>query len=100
MITTTGSPIATAIDTHIRTYGGPYSAWYCGITADPNDRLINGHNADGRNNAARYWDAGSDAVARRIEQHFFAKGCKGGGGGGDHRTRYVYVYKISLTTRE
>ena len=94
MTTITGSQIATAIDTHIRTYGGPYSAWYCGIAADPNARTLNGHNA------ARYWDAGSDAIARSIEQHFIAKGCKGGDGGGDHRTRYVYVYKISLTTRE
>lgn len=100
MITINGQQIATAIETLIAAYGGPYSAWYCGITSDPNDRLINGHNADGHNNVARYWDAGSDTVARSIEQYFIDKGCEGGDGGGDYRTKYVYVYKISHLTRE
>lgn len=96
----TANQIASAIDNHIRAVGGVYSAWYVGIAADPNDRLVNGHNANGTANAARYWDAGDENAARAIEQHFCQKGCRGGGGGGDWRTKYVYVYKISPLTRE
>jgi len=92
--------IATAIDQHIWSNGGSYPAWYVGIAADANDRLINGHNANGVSNAARFWDAGEQNAARAIEQHFMSKGCRGGCGGGDWRTRHVYVYKISATTRE
>ena len=100
MITINGQQIASAIESHISARGGQYSNWYVGIAADANDRLVNGHNATTADNDALYWDAGSDTVARSIEQHFIDKGCKGGDGGGDHRTKYVYVYKISRLTRE
>lgn len=95
-----GNQIATAIDLHIRAFGGAYSEWYVGIAADPSDRLINGHNANSAANAALYWDAGNDGTARAVEQHFVDKGCRGGGGGGDWQTKFVYVYKISQLTRE
>jgi len=95
----TANGIATAIDRHLAAYGGSYSAWYVGVTADPNDRLINGHNADGHNNAARYWDAGSEQTARSIERFFIQKGVQGGTGGGD-APRYIYVYKMSQATRQ
>jgi len=101
MLTTTmAQQAASAIDNHIRYHGGAYSSWYCGISANPNDRLIKGHNATTQANAAWHWDAGSETEARNIEEHFHGKGCKGSGGGGDHDTRYVYVYRISTSTRE
>jgi len=62
--------------------------------------LVNGHNATTAVNDAGYWDAQSDVVARNLEQHFIAKGCRGGDGGGDYRTRFIYIYKISHLTRE
>ena len=96
----TANSIAAAIDRHIRTYGGAYSAWYVGVACDPNDRLLNGHNANGQSNAARYWDAGSEETARSIERFFIKKGCQGGAGGGDSNTKYVYVYKVSSSTME
>lgn len=96
----TAQQIASSIDSHIRSIGRGYGSWYVGIAADPNDRLINGHNADGNANAARYWDCGSESVARQVEAAFLNAGCRGGGGGGDHNTRYAYVYIISPTTRE
>jgi hypothetical protein len=92
--------IVDAIVNHIRSHGGPLSAWYCGITADPNDRLVNGHNAGGSNCHAAYWDCGSEAVARQVEQALLDAGCKGGPGGGDGNAKYVYVYKITSQTRE
>jgi hypothetical protein len=92
--------IVNAMDSHIRANGGGYPNWYAGIAADANDRLVNGHNADGNLDAARYWDCGSDAVARQVEAAFLRVGCGGGGGGGERTTRYAYVYRISGRTRE
>jgi len=92
--------IVDAIGSHIRENGGGYPSWYVGIAADPKDRLINGHSADGNANAAVYWDCGSDAVARQVEAAFIKAGCQGGGGGGDRNTRFAYIYLVSLSTRE
>ena len=98
----TASSIAKAIELHITRYGGWYSAWYVGISSEPNDRLVNGHNATTQRNAAVYWDAQSEDTARSVERFFVEKGCRGGGGGGggDSTTRFVYVYKIDGLTRE
>ncbi len=95
----TSQQIVNGIDAHIRYHGGTYSSWYCGISADANDRLLNGHSANSQANAARYWDAGSEMAAREIEKYFLDRGCQGGGGGG-YNPRQVYVYRISPTTRE
>ncbi|HOX27453.1 MAG TPA: hypothetical protein PLU44_17025 [Candidatus Krumholzibacteria bacterium] len=92
--------VASAIAVHIQCYGGQYSGWYVGISKDPNDRLLNGHNATSQRNAARYWDAATADAARAIEQHFLGQGCRGSWGGGNDSARYVYVYKIDLMTIE
>ena len=82
--------ITQAIDQHIGYHGGGYSSWYCGITADPNERF-QAHDVTAAS-AAKYWDAGSEEEARAIERHFLQKGCLGGAGGGIN-PRYVYVYR-------
>lgn len=94
------SEIFAAIDAHIRQCGGAYSEWYCGIASDPRERLFTVHLVDERYGAWIYRDCGNDATARRVEEHFHKKGCKGAGGGGDGGTRFVYAYKITTTTRE
>ena len=99
-IQATANDVAAAIDRQIATYGGGHSAWYVGISSDPNDRLLSGHNATSEHNAALYWDATNEETARVIEDHFLDKGCQGGTGGGDASSRYVYVYKVTSLTRE
>ena len=79
------------IDAYIRNNGGVYSAWYCGVASDPRKRLFTDHNVDEKNGAWIYRDCGTDTVARRVEDHFLRKGCKGGPGGGDWTSRYVYA---------
>lgn len=92
--------IVAEIDAYIRRHGGPYSAWYCGVAADPRSRLFIAHNVQEHGGLWIYSDAGTDANARTVECHFHSLGCKGSGGGGDRLTRYVYAYRITGTTRE
>jgi hypothetical protein len=88
------------IDAHIAKCGGTNSVWYCGVASDPRKRLFIDHNVDEKNGAWIHCDCGADTAARRVEDHFLRKGCRGGGGGGDRTTRHVYAYKITGTTRE
>jgi hypothetical protein len=98
--TSTLQQVVNEIDGHIRQCGGAYATWYCGIAADPRDRLFSGHSVDEKNVPWIHRDCGSDDAARKVEAHFHAKGCQGDGGGGDGDTRYVYAYKITASTRE
>lgn len=88
------------IDDYIRNNGGKYSEWYCGIAADPRDRLFTGHSVEEKKGPWIFRDCGSDDDARKVEAYFHAKGCQGGGSGGDENTRFVYAYKITAQTRE
>jgi hypothetical protein len=85
-----------ALDEFIQQHGG-YAACYCGIAADPEERLFDDHEVlDG-------WihtDFGSDHFARVAERHFHNRGCKGSHGGGSSETRFVYVYRITDDTIE
>ena len=92
--------IAQEIDDHIRKGGYGYSSWYVGIASDPCARLFNDHNVDENNGYWIYNDCGSDTSARKVEEYFINKGCKGGTGGGDNTTRFVYAYKINRNTIE
>mgnify|MGYP001598527765 CR=1 FL=1 len=92
--------IAQEIDDHIRKGGDGYSSWYVGIASDPRARLFNDHNVNEHNGCWIFRDCGADTSARKVEEYFINKGCKGGTGGGDNTTRFVYAYKISRNTRE
>ncbi len=92
------STIEKEIKTHIEENGGDFSKWYSGIASDPKDRLFNQHKVK---DAYIYRNAGSEDVARRIEDYLVKTlGTKGGGGGGDKDTTFVYSYKIKSSTVE
>ncbi len=88
------------IAAYIRRNGGGYSAWYVGIAANPRDRLFVDHSVTEKGGWWIHCDCGNDAAARRVENAFLNAGCQGGAGGGDRDTRFVYAYRITLTTRE
>lgn len=92
--------VVAEIAAYMRRYGGGYSVWYIGIAADPRQRLFVDHSVRETGGAWIYYDCGTDVSARRVEQAFLNAGCKGGDGGGDWRTRYVYAYRITASTRE
>lgn len=78
---------------------GPYSQWYCGIAADWEDRLFDGHQIPSK--AYQWWKVYkcvSYASAGKAEDALHELGCDGGPGGGDEATVYVYAYlKGSMT---
>jgi hypothetical protein len=87
------------IEDHIRKCGGPYSAWYAGIASDPKTRLFNDHGVSEKSDAWIYEDCVTDTAARKVEDHFLAKGCAGDTGGGDSSTKYAYAYKKNSHTK-
>jgi hypothetical protein len=88
------------IEDHIRKSGGLYSTWYCGVATDPVTRLFTDHGVRQNGDYWIYRQCADDAAARRVEQYFLAKGCKGAPGGGDTSSRHVYAYKITSHSRE
>jgi hypothetical protein len=85
---------------HIKSRGGRYSDWYCGIAAEPRHRLFVDHQVSEENGHWMYRSCATDDDAREVEAYFHELGCKGAGGGGDRHTRYVHAYRITSDTRE
>jgi len=76
--------------------GGTPSEWYTGIATNPKERLEQHKALDSK---WIYDNAGSNDVARKIEDHMTkVVKTKGGGGGGDKNSTSVYCYKITATT--
>lgn len=88
----------TDINAYIRRQGGAYRSWYCGVAANPSDRLFDDHNVSEQYGAWIYLPLATDAQAREVEKYFLRAGCDGGPGGGDHRSRFVYAYKKTSGT--
>jgi len=64
-----------------------HSIWTVGVTDNPAELKQEHKNP-------RHWrqlDAGTEEVAKKIEQHFLDKGCKNGSGGGEN-ANYVYIF--------
>ncbi|MCX5680824.1 MAG: hypothetical protein NT079_00795 [Candidatus Omnitrophica bacterium] len=87
------------IDNRIHKSGKGYHDWYVGVAVNPRQRLFIGHNVDERTGAWLYRDAGTASMAKDIEAIFVKKGCKGGDTRGEDSPRYVYIYKMTRTTR-
>ncbi len=87
--------IVNAIKAHADSEGSGYSAWYCGIASDPEQRLFNDHNVP-KGKGKAWWikrDTGNEQAARDTEEYLLNLGFDGGGGGGDYATTHVYAYK-------
>jgi hypothetical protein len=74
----TKAEIITDIANYVRDCGGKFSQWYIGIAADAEDRLFNGHAVNRNGDAWIYRLSASSTVARKVEDHFVAKGMNGG----------------------
>ena len=80
--------------------GGKNSEYYVGITKNIENRLFGDHNVTKEGHCYIFRNANSASNARIIEKYFLDGGMKGGDGGGDADSKYVYVYKISSSTKE
>lgn len=92
--------IVDKIDDHIQSRGGPYSAWYVGITDDADRRLFMEHRVNNVRGRWIYHKASTVEIARKIEEHFLGFGCQGGTGGGSQNSQIVYAYRITSETVE
>ena len=64
-----------------------YSIWTIGITDDPARRK----EEHGNPKYWMRWKADTEAIARKVEKYFIAKGMKGATGGGEH-PNHVYIF--------
>ena len=89
--------IVADIQRHVADAGGgaeDYAKWYCGISADPTDRLFRDHRVSREEEWWIYRKADSTQDARETERHLLDQGFQGGSGGGDAGAVYVYAYQI------
>jgi len=97
------STIANDIKNHADNEGSGYHNWYCGIAADPDQRLFNDHNVP-KGEGKAWWikrNAGTEQSARDTEEYLLNLGFEGDSGGGDYTTIHIYAYKkIPGVTRE
>jgi len=95
--------IANDIKNHADNEGSGYHNWYCGIAADPDQRLFNDHNVP-KGEGKAWWikrNAGTEQSARDTEEYLLNLGFEGDSGGGDYTTIHIYAYKkIPGVTRE
>lgn len=96
----TAQQACSQIVAYIGARGGRYSEWYCGVAADCEDRLFNGHRLGDK--SYRWWvatDACSDnsaaTLARDAVRHL---GCDGGPSPGDKEAVHVYAYLKGSST--
>ena len=89
------------IAAYINDKSGKYSQWYCGITADWEERLFEGHQIPDK--SYNWWTARkcvSHIAARKAEDALHKLGCDGAPGGGDEDAVWVYVYLKGTMTSE
>ena len=68
-----------------------HDSWTIGVTDRPDERKQE-HEKKGEDVSCwDEWNASTEAVARRIEKHFLAKGCNGASGGGGS-ANWVYIF--------
>jgi hypothetical protein len=88
------------IKDYIDRVGGPYQAWYVGISSVPRDRLFKDHGVREKEDAWIYRTALDANTARVIEVYFLSiLGTAGGSGGGDIYAKAVYAYRKNEHTK-
>lgn len=100
MTTTTRQQAVTDIAAYMSQHASVYGNWYVGVASDPRARLFTDHAVSEQTGAWIYRTCATSDDARAVEDHFLAKGTKGGPGGGDSTTKSVYAYMITRSTIE
>lgn len=98
----TADQIVLEVKNYIITWNKPFTSWYVGITAEPNQRVFIAHGV--RNDNLHGWivrECQNSNDARNIEEYFVnTVGTKGNVGGGDDKSNFVYAYEITNYTNE
>jgi len=99
-MTSNAQNVIAEIGAYVANCGGSYLDWYCGIAAQPRERLFTGHAVREQGDAWIYRSCTDSETARAIERFFLARGMKGGPGGGDDDSACIYAYRIAGHTVE
>ncbi len=100
MTISTRQQAATDIATYMSQHQSVYGDWYVGVASDSRVRLFTDHAVTEQGGVWIYRTCATSDDARAVEDHFLAKGTKGGPGGGDNTTKSVYAYMITRSTIE
>lgn len=88
------------IKNYIDKNGGSYISWYVGIAENPKERLFDDHGVDEHIVPWIHEPATDASTARRIESYFInVIGTSGGTGGGTDKTKSVYAYRKTSSTK-
>jgi hypothetical protein len=86
------SGFVTEILEFVDSHSMPRYCWYAGISAQPYSRLGLAHRIHAGDHA-KFWDTGSEEVARAVERRLQQLGFDGGTvGGGERSPGFVYVF--------
>lgn len=93
------SEIIADLETHVAKFGGTYSDWYVGITANPKQRLFTEHRLRSSGDAWITRRAVDDLQAAEVQEYFKTVRKTQGGSKGTLQDVYVYAYKMKSHTR-
>ena len=89
------------IQAYVRRYTGgieTYPQWYCGITQNPDSRLIR-HRQNAQVDTLEYydWNAQWPIVAKELEYYFHKKGMQGAMSAGNwKKASFIYIFERPL----
>ena len=89
-----------ALNKFVKENKGAISAWYCGITNNPQTRIFTQHKVNETRGTCAWVKCNSKNCAEIVEKKMLKKGYDGDTGGGNDDSVYVYVYKKTSNTKQ
>ncbi len=93
------SEIIADLEVHVAKFGGDYSEWYVGVTANPKERLFTQHRLRSTGDAWIARRALDDLQAAEVQEYFKSVRKTQGGSKGTLQDIFVYAYKRKAHTR-
>lgn len=93
------SEIIADLEAHVGKFGGDYSEWYVGVTANPKERLFTQHRLRSSGDAWIARRAMDDLQAAEVQEYFKSVRKTQGGVKGTLQDVFVYAYKRKSHTR-
>jgi hypothetical protein len=93
------SEIIADVENHVAKFGGDFTEWYVGVTANPKERLFTQHRLRSSGDAWITRRAIDDLQAAEVQEYFKSVRKTQGGSKGGLVDIFVYAYKRKSHTR-